>query len=328
MTLWETSSRPSPLFLDESDVETVRRVRATQVPDPTSIDPQYPRALAAALGHALERDPNDRYQTAAQLREALDAFVATCGRVVDAASVRALTLDLLGNEAPLEWERLFEDADKDRTRVWERPRLPPPSRPPKAKVFAPSARRRVSVSWGGLTLPGQALAIASGSSVVALAGAVLVARGCRASDRVGGLEQRVARIELLLGLDDAGAAPAAPQGAQAAVSVDDRAGACALSKVAGYQVWQEAVAKARVNAGGAEAACASIWNEKRKQACFYVAMSGIRATQAARDALIVGAASEREALRNVKDDPKNDAIARARAASQAAFVACDDDGGP
>lgn len=327
ITLWETSL-DRRLFLDETDLETVRRVRETQVPDPTSLDPLYPRALAAALGHALERDPNDRYQTAAQLRDALDAFVATCGRAVEPASVRALTADLVGNEAPPEWERLFEDADKQKTRVWERPPLPPPSMPPKASILAPSARRSFSVAWAGLTWPRRALAVASGSGVVGLVLAVLLARGCRVGDRVGGLEQRIARMESLLGLDDAGAAAAAPPGVDAAVSADDRAGPCALSKVAGYQVWQEAVAKAKVNAGGAEAACASMWNEKRKQACFYVAMSGIRASQAARDAVIVGGASEREALRNVKDDPKNDAIARARAASEAAFAACGDDGGP
>jgi serine/threonine protein kinase len=327
ITLWETSL-DRRLFLDETDLATVRRVRETQVPDPTSIDPQYPRALATALGHALERDPNDRYQTAAQLRDALDAFVATCGRPTDAASVRALAMDLLGNEAPLEWERVFDDADKEKTRVWERPPLPPPSTLPRAKILAPSAHRSFSDLWGGVALARPALAIAAGSGVAGLVVAVLVARSCGRSDRVGGLEQRVARIESLLGLDDAGAAPAAPLGIDAAVSADDRAGPCALSKVAGYQVWQEAVAKAKVSAGGAEAACASIWNERRKQACFYVAMSGIRAVQAARDAMIVGGGSEREALRNVKDDPKNDAIARGRAASQAAFAACDDDGGP
>jgi hypothetical protein len=139
----------------------------------------------------------------------------------------------------------------------------------------------------------------------------------------------VAHIESLLGLDDAGAGPAIAPSSEtaAAVSADDRSGPCAIAKVAGYEAWQEALAKARANASGAEAACASIWNERRKQACFYVAMAGVRAIQAARDSVVAGGASARDALRNVKDDPKNDAIVHARAASQAAFAACDDDAG-
>jgi hypothetical protein len=75
------------------------------------------------------------------------------------------------------------------------------------------------------------------------------------------------------------------------------------------------------------AACSSIWNEKKKQACYYAAMSDARAIQAARDAVITGGEAAREANRNVKDDPRNDAIAHARAAAQAALSICEGDGG-
>jgi hypothetical protein len=53
----------------------------------------------------------------------------------------------------------------------------------------------------------------------------------------------------------------------------------------------------------------------------------MRATQAARDTVIAGGEAAHEALKNVKDNPKNEAVARARAASQAAFAACENDGG-
>jgi eukaryotic-like serine/threonine-protein kinase len=330
ITLWETSL-DRRLFLDETDLETIRRVRETQVPDPMSIDTQYPRALAAAVGHALARDPNDRYQTAAQLRDALDAFIASCGRTVDASSVRALRLDLLGIESPLEWERMLEAPDKEKTRVWERPPLPAPSMPPRLRAPAPPAppaRPRLPFAMPRLALPRERLlVVAACGGAVGLVLIVLAARGCRGTDRVGGLEQRVARVESLLGLDDAGVAPAIAPSSESAVSADDRSGPCAIAKVAGYEAWQDALAKARANASGAEAACASIWSEKRKQACFYVAMSGVRAIQAARDSVVAGGAIARDALKSVKDEPKNDAIARARAASQATFTACDDDAG-
>jgi eukaryotic-like serine/threonine-protein kinase len=328
ITLWETSL-DRRLFLDDTDLETIRRVRETHVPDPMSIDPQYPRALASALAHALARDPNDRYQTAAQLRDALDAFIASSARSVDAASVRGLRVELLGSEAPLEWERVVEDADKEKTRVWEGAPLPPPSMPPRPRVVsAPPVRRSVRIALPSWTLPRpRRVAVAAGCGAVGLGLSVLAARGCRGSDRVGGLELRVARMESLLGLDDAGVAPVMAPSTAATASADDRSGPCAIAKVAGFEAWQEALVRARANASGAEAACASIWNERRKQACFYVAMSGARAIQAARDSVVAGGAPARDALRNVKDDPKNDAIVHARAASQAAFAACDDDAG-
>ncbi len=341
ITLWETSL-DRRLFLDESDVETVRRVRETQVPDPASIDSQYPRALAAALGHALARDPNDRYQTAAQLRDALDAFVAGTGRVVDAGTVRALRLDLLGVEAPLDWERMIDDAEKEKTRVWERPPLPPPSMPPKPRLAAPQAPApqlpalppRPSAVWAWVTQirwPRERLyAIAALGGALALFLVAVAARGCRGDERAAGLEPRVARIESLLGLDDAAApalVPAATGAASSVPSADDRSGSCALLKVAGYQAWQEAFLNAKANASGPEAACASVWNERRKQACFYTAMASVRAVQAARDTVVAGGSAARDAVKNVKDDPKNDAVPRARTASQAAFAACDDDGG-
>jgi hypothetical protein len=116
-------------------------------------------------------------------------------------------------------------------------------------------------------------------------------------------------------------------GGVTAISVDERSAPCALANVAGYQAWQEALAKAKVGANASEAACAEVRNDRRKQACYYAAMSGIRTAQAARDAIIAGGPAAREAVRNVKDDGRNDAIARARSASDTAFATCGDDGG-
>jgi hypothetical protein len=176
------------------------------------------------------------------------------------------------------------------------------------------------------------LAVVAGSGAVL--GVLLVGlavRGCRAS-RNQDLEPRVARIEDLLGLVDAaplGASPG-PLGDAAPlppVSADDRAAPCALARVAAYRAWQEAIAKAKTNAGPAQAACADEWSDRKKQACYYAAMATIRTSQAARDALMMGGSAAREAVNGVKDDPKNDALARAHAASDAVFQACDDDGG-
>ncbi len=163
--------------------------------------------------------------------------------------------------------------------------------------------------------------------MIAIGGAV---RGCHTSSRVGELDRRVGRIEGALGLGDAGATasadtPAAGADGGAAPAPDDVSPECAVARVAAYHAWQDALTKAKALAGSAQAACADLWGDKKKQACYYVASAGVRTTQAARDAIINGGPAARDAVKNVKDDPKNDAIARARAASDRAFTACGDE---
>jgi hypothetical protein len=324
VTLWETSL-DRRLFFDETDVETIRRVREADVPDPTTLLDGYPRALADAISRALASDPNDRWQTAAQLRDALDAFLTSAGYAVDASTVSTLLAELFADAPPAAWERLADETagDLERTRIWKQRQgaaehaEAPPSGASTARELLAGVQPRL-------------LAIAAMCGVT---GALLVgiaARGCSRSARSEALERRVAHMEDLLGIDDAGAPSmvnTSPSASGAAVSVDDRSAPCALAKVAGYQAWQEALAKAKLNATSAEAACGEIWSDRRKQACYYAAMSGIRTSQAARDAVMQGGAAAREALKSVRDDAKNDAIARARSASDAVSTACGDDGG-
>jgi hypothetical protein len=111
-------------------------------------------------------------------------------------------------------------------------------------------------------------------------------------------------------------------------SADDTTSApCALAKIAAYQAWQEALTKAKTLAAPAEANCAGMWSDQRKQACYHAAMAPVRAAQGARDSVIAGGAPAREAVKGVKDDAKNEAVARARASSEAAFAACGESGG-
>jgi serine/threonine protein kinase len=329
VTLWETTL-DRRLFLDDTDVDTIRRVRETQVPDPTTLDERYPRALADAVSRALARNPSDRWQTAAQLRNALDGFVASVDHAVDAASVRALLADVFGDDPPPEWERSVDEAtaDKEKTRVWEGERRVAPATAPAWRLVALRLRRTLRTDPRS-----RLLAIAAGCGILGALLVGLAVRGCRGNDRIGRLELRLAHVEDVLGIDEAAWTPAAAaslratESRDAAPSADDRAAPCALAKVASYQLWQEALVRAKASAAGAEAACSSIWSESRRQACYYAAMSGIRATQAARDAVIAGGAAAHDAVKNVKDDSKNEAIARARSASEAAFAACEDDGG-
>jgi serine/threonine-protein kinase len=318
--LWELTL-DRRLFRDESDVETLRRVREAEIPHPATQLEGYPPPLADALMRALARDPERRWQTAADLRDALDAYVAGTGRQVDASGVRELLREAFGEAAALPWERTLDEAlaGQEPTRIWEGAAAPhPEGRDP----------------LRGRPVAALLVAAAACGALGGLAGGV-AARGCGRDDAAARLETRLARVEDLLGLVDAGppappaaasrgAAGAVEGSAAAPVSADDLSGPCAVARVNGYRTWQEAFARARATATPAEAACADLWGERKRQACYQAATAGVRAIQAARDALMAGGPGAREAVKAVKDDPKNDAIARARAASDAVFVACKD----
>ena len=120
VTLWEVSLNRR-LFRGDSDVETVRRVRDAEVPNPVALIPDYPQALADALGRALAKDPADRFQTAAGLRDALDAFVQSSGAKVDESRMQAIAAELFDGTSRASWEKLIDDAGAhpDRIRVWD-----------------------------------------------------------------------------------------------------------------------------------------------------------------------------------------------------------------
>ncbi len=181
--------------------------------------------------------------------------------------------------------------------------------------------------------PGLMWMAAGGSAVgvllvVSIAGA---ARGCSTSGQVGDLDRRVGRIESALGIGDAGPAivsadtPGEGTDGGAAQASDDVSPACAVAKIAAYHAWQDTLAKAKSLAAPAQAACADLWSDKKKQNCYYLASAGVRTTQAARDTVVNGGPAARDAVKAVKDDARNDVIVRARAASDRAFAACGDD---
>jgi len=353
ITLWELSL-DRRLFLDESDVQTVRRIREAEVPDPRTIDESYPPELAQVLLRALAKDPEQRWQSAGELRDALDAFLKSTRPDTGPAGVRAALAETFASKAPAAWERLVDDAiaEHQATRVWEEREsdekaAPAPVQPAqttqttqmRTEVFAvipPAPRNDPPPSTNARPREWQSSPLLLGlMAAVGVAGAIVggfIARGCGGHGANSDVEKRVARLEDLLGVADAGST--GPPGASAAtvasgaVSADEPPVSCAEAKIASWRAWQEAVAKAKTNAQPAEAACAGIWSDSKKQACYRSAMAPIRAAQAARDAVIEGGQGARDAVGAVKDDPKNEAIARARAASAAAFDACGEDAGP
>jgi hypothetical protein len=157
------------------------------------------------------------------------------GRRVDAATVRASLAEFFASEKLLDWERWVDDAiaEREKTRVYEgaRSQQPPPqqtspqAQPAHAQPM--SVGPRAAILAGSRRAPSgpspRLLAIAASCSIGGALFVAIVARGCR-GDRVGGLERRVAHIEDILGIEDAGTAAATGSSTPAAVG-DGAAGA-------------------------------------------------------------------------------------------------------
>ncbi len=182
-----------------------------------------------------------------------------------------------------------------------------------------------------MTRPQLALLIAVGFAL----GAFVVAgiAGRLRGSRVRELDDRVSRIEVALGMGDGGFVASADLPAPAADGGEVDPGPaevpptpeCAIAKIAAYHAWHDALARAKALSAPAQAACSNLWSDRKKQGCYWGATLEVRSTQAARDAVVNGGPAAREAVKGVKDDAKNEAIARARAASDRAFAACGED---
>jgi serine/threonine-protein kinase len=84
------------LFRGESDIETLKLVISAQVPRPSTLDPSYPAELERIVLRALERDPQARYQTAAELEHDLRNYLKTQRIVVAQSGLAGLLKRVVG----------------------------------------------------------------------------------------------------------------------------------------------------------------------------------------------------------------------------------------
>jgi serine/threonine protein kinase len=83
------------LFRGETPAHTLRLVQAARIPNPARLVPGYPARLAEVVQRSLERDMNQRYQTADELRAALEQYLVEERVVVSHASVGKLVYRVL-----------------------------------------------------------------------------------------------------------------------------------------------------------------------------------------------------------------------------------------
>ena len=90
--LWElfTGRR---LFYGDTDYQTVELVRQARVPSIAALNPEIDGELEQVVRKSLARDPNDRYQSAADLGDALTQFLFSRRMKVTARDIAALVRD-------------------------------------------------------------------------------------------------------------------------------------------------------------------------------------------------------------------------------------------
>jgi serine/threonine protein kinase len=80
IVLWEAVTGQH-LFADETPAKTLYNLVNKPIPRATQFRADLPKALDDVLAKALEREPADRYATAREMRDALEAFIEGAGGV-------------------------------------------------------------------------------------------------------------------------------------------------------------------------------------------------------------------------------------------------------
>ncbi len=87
VTLYEMVSGRPPFDADSAMTLMMMHVN-DPVPNPKKLNPEVPDGLVAVINKALAKDPNDRYQTAAQMAAALRNALSSKGTMVEASAIK------------------------------------------------------------------------------------------------------------------------------------------------------------------------------------------------------------------------------------------------
>jgi serine/threonine-protein kinase len=86
------------LFRRDSELETLQRITAANVPAPTSINPRYPKPLEHIVLRALSLRREDRYLTAKEMQRELEQYLFETGRHVGTSELSELMESLFAQK--------------------------------------------------------------------------------------------------------------------------------------------------------------------------------------------------------------------------------------
>jgi serine/threonine-protein kinase len=116
IVMWE-SLTASRLFLRDSDFETFRSITKGPIQDVKELRSEIPAALAAVVRRALERDPANRYATAAELGKAVVVGVESIGGPADEKEIERYLHAHFGKELSAKQELLEAASSPDAARL-------------------------------------------------------------------------------------------------------------------------------------------------------------------------------------------------------------------
>jgi tRNA A-37 threonylcarbamoyl transferase component Bud32 len=74
MTLYEALAGRMPFGSEDTDFSIRQAIVQGNIPSPDKLNPSLPREIVKIIQKSIERDPKDRYQTAGEMRQALEEF--------------------------------------------------------------------------------------------------------------------------------------------------------------------------------------------------------------------------------------------------------------
>ena len=134
--IWETLAGKR-LFKADNEAATLQRVMNEPIQPLTRIAPHVSPELSAAIARGLEREPNDRFATAAELADAIEAAAESRDGIADSRDVAAFVKATLGQEI---------EQQREAVRAWLAR-----SEPSQAAPLAPPITSSVSVA--AMSLP-------------------------------------------------------------------------------------------------------------------------------------------------------------------------------
>src|SRR5262249_30610734 len=81
IVMWELLARQR-LMTGDSAANTLHRLMNLPIPHVSELVPEVDPRLDAIVARALEKDPNRRYQSASEMRDALEGWIVSTGRLV------------------------------------------------------------------------------------------------------------------------------------------------------------------------------------------------------------------------------------------------------